>query len=474
MRKSIIALLFVILLTSFPTISFAGLPDTVSVEKAVSTANSEILKLYGRTNYYDINRINKATYRRYGVLAYGSPYGEKDVYGEPRYLGTTPDGEDFPNFKRQPDSSSSKKFNVLNWITDPWDSPRVRMVYNNVTKSDYDDYRPLYLEQFKRGMELYSSARYDSSIFTPWEKYYHIVSPPTQYSYGVAWMWHIQKSDNTLWYVATVLTPTEFVSPAPKQPLDTVRVFYKDQANNDLLPMKTMTPTGEGPFSITAAAVPGMTPDRDKTSVDIARTNRTIDVVFKYKASPTPEPPKQTPTPVSYFKPNVVHVLGVDTGKNMFNREMNKLSEVVINGQTMTYLQGYTKVSGNIAEMGADVIYQTLPEGASPTPLTIPGYYFVPKYTKVMDGMTVYAYMQIGWYDVGTPAPSFSHLYDLYQKGTSASEITSLVAQFKENRFYNVYTGESFRAGDIYEDQVYMSVLPSGEAFKNAVLSGLR
>ena len=60
-------------------------------------------------------------------------------------------------------------------------------------------------------MELYHSKRFRNDPSVEWEKYYHIVVPPTQYTHGVAWLWHTTEKTGNLYYIDLALAPTDFL-----------------------------------------------------------------------------------------------------------------------------------------------------------------------------------------------------------------------------------------------------------------------
>jgi hypothetical protein len=96
-KRIIIAFLIILLLLPFH--AFTAAPS--SVEEAVRLANEEIESQYGMPDYYDISKVNKAMWEKYGALVYGSPHGDKKG-NDQRYIGYTPDGVPFgsPTFPR--------------------------------------------------------------------------------------------------------------------------------------------------------------------------------------------------------------------------------------------------------------------------------------------------------------------------------------------------------------------------------------
>lgn len=189
--------------------------DNVSVEQAVQTANQEIAENFIIENYFDISNVNRSVYDNYRTLVYGVPHNnpnEDNKHAEYRYLGTTPNKEpeeNYPNSKYPYDANMGDYLDYKNWVNDPWGSAKVTNRYY-ITKSDFDDHRLEFLPNFLIGFAQQHGPRFKDDPTIPWEKYMHIVVPPTEYSYGVAWLWHISKDDG-LWYITVAMAPEYMV-----------------------------------------------------------------------------------------------------------------------------------------------------------------------------------------------------------------------------------------------------------------------
>lgn len=174
MRRIIILLLALALLLS-SIIVFAEnnpLPPPVdSLEEAVRKANEEI-----GYDYYELTKVNKEVYSKYGVLVYGSPSGDKDSNGEYRYLGASPDGAEFTNFTRMHDDWIGGVLDTRNWILEPWLDQETRKRgarendFNN--NSEWDD-------AIIAGMMYAYGDSITSGSITEWSKYVQILQPPT-------------------------------------------------------------------------------------------------------------------------------------------------------------------------------------------------------------------------------------------------------------------------------------------------------
>lgn len=230
--KKIISCIFIFCIVCL-TCNVATAKSETSFTNAVFRANNEIKKSFGFDTYYEINKVNRKVYEEYKVLVYGEPHGNKKN-GEYRYLGYTPTGEDFPNNDYPYDVSSSRDFDDLNWIKDPWNNSKVKTSYPNVHKNVFDYDREDYKEHFIKGMELYHTKRFRNDPSVDWEKYYHIVVPPTEHAHGIAWLWHTT-STGKLYYIDVALAPTEYIEKTIKRPLEPIGGgFYSNSYGSDV------------------------------------------------------------------------------------------------------------------------------------------------------------------------------------------------------------------------------------------------
>ncbi len=283
MKKQYIAIIVLVAMV----ISFIpGVPGQAQtdINTVVNTANTEIANKFGQSNYYDINKVNRSVYNNYGVLVYGQPHSDPKN-GEYRYLGTTPTGENFPNHRRDPDQTGTTYFDDKNWIANPWGDPQIQMIYN-IEESDYDSYRADYIEHFKKGMSLYHPARYryaanPKADTKAWNNFYHIIAPPTQHTYGLAWLWY-RDNDGKLWYITVPLAPTVMVE--PEKPLDTVNINYHDLDGAVVAPTENITPTSEGVQIYNAKTIEGYTlQGSSQYSINIQKTDTNHTLTFTYK-----------------------------------------------------------------------------------------------------------------------------------------------------------------------------------------------
>jgi hypothetical protein len=164
----------------------------------------------------------------YGYLAYGQPHGnfEQDHY---RYAGYDWLGEDETNLAFPPDQNADgADFASASWVNLPWQRPQSLITGAKKTPWDGD---ASYTEDLLYGL-LYSTGSYGNTqnvngyTLNPlsgandqlWVKitdYAHILMPPTQYTLGIARMWHLV--NGTLWYV-TIPMPPLILEPLLAQP----------------------------------------------------------------------------------------------------------------------------------------------------------------------------------------------------------------------------------------------------------------
>lgn len=185
MRKLVIFLLVLVLLFSLTQADYKPL---VSLEEVVNRANEQI-----GYEYYDINKINKSVYERYGALVYGKEHGDKKG-NEYRYLGYTPgnDEESFNNPIFPRDAWAGGYLDDRNWVKAPWNE--------GLCKENRFDGKEEYEDAIIYELENNYVDEYKGT-FKDWYKYMHILQPPTDYAPGLGCMWHID-SVGKKWYFA--------------------------------------------------------------------------------------------------------------------------------------------------------------------------------------------------------------------------------------------------------------------------------
>lgn len=183
MKKLILILLILVLSLSLTQADFNPI---VSLEEAVNRANEQI-----GLKYYDINKINRDVYERYGALVYGEEHGDKKG-NEYRYLGyTREENEDFNNPIFPRDDWAGGYLDDRNWIKEPWEE--------GLCKRNEFDNNPDYEAAIVHELETNYKDIYKDT-FKDWYKYMHILQPPTDYAPGLGCMWH--RNSAGLWYTA--------------------------------------------------------------------------------------------------------------------------------------------------------------------------------------------------------------------------------------------------------------------------------
>lgn len=456
MRKTVFLLVLMLLLSLFSNARIVYGSQTI--EELVEEANQEILALYGEANYYDFSQVNISVYNDYEVFVYGSPHGDIDSKGEYRYLGYTPTGEPFPNYKMERDSDSGVPFNNLNWISNPWDDFRVIAKYG-IRENTFDVYRANMLDHFKGAMERYSSDRYiNNDITTPWDTYYHVIAPPTKNTHGSVWLWHTSNS-GSLWYMTSALLPTKYVHPI----MDTVSIEYHNLNGQELLPKELDSPSSIGILSYQYKPIEGYECLNESIQVNIQMNGTIHNIVFKYNAigeelSEKPVEPEK-PAPPSVYVPThrtIYEIYKPDPNTPNFNQvkvtyqnqghvvadEHYKLFSpnspfdayvshdgyiyscytvtrvVLIDSTPEILLSGYELAPWNEL-IGGDYSQYLSPKSKHPQPDSTIGYMY--HYKPVND---------FSWY---YKVPVTELLIEFYDNGMSLSMITDLVREYKNH-----------------------------------------
>ena len=232
MKKTIIIFLTLIMILS-STAVFADKPTTL--EAAVKMANEEI-----GYPYYELNKVNKKVWGDTGALVYGSPHGEVKK-GEYRYLGYTPEGEPFTNYRFPHDDWAGGYLDDRNWIIEPWKDrfcQRQGAFYSDFNNNIYHE------QNIKEGLKTYYKNAFKNT-FEDWHKYVQILQPPTQYTWGMGRMWHKSDSTGKIWYITVPIAPTSYYqgsAPSPNVEDDEFKKYQFSGFNNYTITYKTGKP----------------------------------------------------------------------------------------------------------------------------------------------------------------------------------------------------------------------------------------
>lgn len=225
-----------------------------SAQEAIDNANDGLENIYGISLLeFEFKRkmqgrkINeeyaKGTWNHIGefgsVLAYGDPHGDKKSIGgteQYRYLGYTAFGDEYSNTifpdDRQKVTSFADRYDNGEWIKEPWNQwnreetrgiPKLHKYFdeqesfkNNLLANfkvgavlhridmvtgeiDIDTGKPLAEEDKQRNIENFFKTN-------DWMDYVHILSPPSQGTWGMGRIWSRDKNGK-LWYVTIALAP---------------------------------------------------------------------------------------------------------------------------------------------------------------------------------------------------------------------------------------------------------------------------
>lgn len=214
-KKTILLLMTILLVTKF---NYASI-DTIRID-----VNNYIKKEYQLPDYFDINNIfNKAinydTYNEYQTLAYGSKHGNikfsvisnKNEY---RFFGEDSLGQNIPNYNYSYDTKSSIDFSDMKWLVNPYDNLIVTndARFKWITHSPFNAYRNDLLPNFIAGMHEQhgnplrpTGDMFDETKPVDWARYFHVITPPTDTTHGLAMMWHISALDHQLYYIDVML-----------------------------------------------------------------------------------------------------------------------------------------------------------------------------------------------------------------------------------------------------------------------------
>lgn len=190
MKKLIVVLIVLsVILSSIPTYAEIIYPPG-TVDEAVQRANEQI-----GYEYYELEKVNREVWEKYGALVYGSPHGDKkgDEY---RYLGETPSGEKYTNYKFPHDDWAGGYLEDRAWISEPWKEGLARTNrFNN---------KPEYEPAIEDGLKT-AYGDYLKGTKHDWYKYMQILQPPTDFTPGMGRMWHVGKT--ATWYITVPIAP---------------------------------------------------------------------------------------------------------------------------------------------------------------------------------------------------------------------------------------------------------------------------
>lgn len=271
-----------------------------SNEQVIEFANREITDKYGLYNYFTFQSLNKLVFSNKETPSYGDPFGTIANQGitrtgqrEHRYIGFNKIDEAIPNRDYPYDQPPTSDFDVKNWIINPWSNESVERNFQ-VKENFFDAYRLDFLPNFIHGMQTYHGAYFRNTPGIPWETYYHIVVPSTEYTYGSArlFFWN---DYNQLRYIDVALSPGYMV---PKDLEITVSHRLENetplQGHDYKLAIKE-----HQDYQVDAKSIVGYTCVGSKISIDsggfgalepiYARSgrhelgNKTIDIIFYYQ-----------------------------------------------------------------------------------------------------------------------------------------------------------------------------------------------
>ncbi|MTI80046.1 MAG: hypothetical protein FH758_04035 [Firmicutes bacterium] len=218
MRK---ILIITILLTMFIS-STAQAEEPQTLGEALKVANKELEPICNTENYFEKNNISgkpikEEMWSGRSLFVYGSPFKFDNATGHNRYLGYTLMDEAYTNVLFRHDAWGGGTINDRHWIPIPWDEKKVKMSLikmgeKPIRKNSFRN-REEYRSSIIRGLQYYADNGNGPPIpFVPddgmeWEKYVHVLQPPTKYTWGMGRMWH-QKANGSIWYITIPMAPT--------------------------------------------------------------------------------------------------------------------------------------------------------------------------------------------------------------------------------------------------------------------------
>ncbi|MEW5953281.1 MAG: hypothetical protein AB1815_05930 [Bacillota bacterium] len=231
--KVIIITLLAILTMGLPAY---GNPNT-ALESARKAANTEIeqklkVKEYFTTKNESGKPLSETSLKGWGVLSYGEAHGDVKTYkGNPsrRYLGYTWSDVSFTNPSFPVDEWTGGFVEDKNWLIHPWNDKDVeeKLLSRNEKLLDLDlvfnspRAGGLFLKNIQEGLKHYYGKGpvvdgqhtgqnvligESSPYWNKWHEYVYILSPPTDYTWGMGRMWN-KRTDGSIWYMSVPLAP---------------------------------------------------------------------------------------------------------------------------------------------------------------------------------------------------------------------------------------------------------------------------
>lgn len=195
--------------------------DGVIIEGPYRNANGETL--------------NIDLYNKYGVIAFGDiTMGKANDKNEPRYIGTNIYGENISNFlyPYDIDPPAGADFAKYNWLSNPSKNTKVTNPYGDVT-TGFEDFidNSQYVQQFREGMKRQHGNYYNDNNNVEWEKIFHVLTPPTKYSNGLARLWFTSVVDGSTRYIDVLLIAESILNGDAS-----MRIYYngKDVTNGSI------------------------------------------------------------------------------------------------------------------------------------------------------------------------------------------------------------------------------------------------
>lgn len=182
------------------SVKFNGVPLSKAISDLNATITPEEMRYISPEYDEDGNIIegtgdgrivNEAYYHKYGIVVFGAPEpGPKTAEsGENRYLGYNLYGEKVSNFTYPYDIEppAGANFSNYNWYSNPTSRWQVTTAYTDVTGNGYNSAD--YIDHFLYGIELQHGDFYEADSSVDWASIFHVVTPPTEHTNGLARLW---------------------------------------------------------------------------------------------------------------------------------------------------------------------------------------------------------------------------------------------------------------------------------------------
>ncbi|AVX40795.1 CARDB protein (plasmid) [Carboxydocella thermautotrophica] len=228
MRKRITVFLIVLALFSgFTGYSGAELtkdyvpPKTPPLSKDAAMADDNRyleMKKFGKDYFVSYNpalklAINMEQYPEFNnthLLFYGGPHGDKGDNGEYRYTGVNDVGENLPNIRFPNDVEPVHQYlEQNNWLPAPWQREDIAKWMKNrgetMVWNEKLDGKPELRRNIWWGLKLMHSTEFRGDENVEWERYVHVLQPPTFWGWGWGRAWH--KENGTILYRSIPIAP---------------------------------------------------------------------------------------------------------------------------------------------------------------------------------------------------------------------------------------------------------------------------